>query len=750
MAVKGKPLKYTDAPAVDQRWKEQVGAAERIQNFRIDPEGDGWLADRGLEPWKDFSGESLLAADTTPYFDKKVDSCFVWTKQSTGQVYYFAEQGGELYYQWGNNNAATLSNFWRDKITIATDRKIRGVGDPGTQYIPYGNRLLIINGFDKPIWFYGDGRFRDFGFTIATPEAELIGVQDEYDKSTNRLKSGLGMPRFGPASTRIGLGDAENGDVNAFNYKMTFITDTGSESPIGNATSVGWECKTGYEFTRSVFINELPTGKEGVVARRLYRTKNRRTPSKSTANDSIYYLVREIEDNTATEYIDVAPDTALVTQAPDLNASVPISTTFQFGASWNNRIWLGGGPDNATRIIYSEAGFPEQFGALNYFDVGVGQGGHITKLFPFYNALLVFRERSIDVVRQGPTGLTISALSPDVGTMASNTICLVPGIGVCFLNRDGIYAVTGGLDGGSIFQVKKISQFVAKDLQAINVPALANATAAYSKKEKEYWIHFVRKGETVPTRGLVLHTYNGGFSQRGSTDKLKEYQWAFTALTVDPQGNFIIGTRPDWRLANGSASNPTTDNAIGTLVGLQVWSGANYFGKTLTAGSAGGQGERTYTGDEITITENIWESNWINFGDGSIKHRVFNVEMEMVSYGDNAIKLDWGYDYETTWNSAGTQKASKPEIVFTTKEDPVFGADKPSETKVPFKIGTSALKAGRIVTIRWDVNTGLVDNFRFRLRANTPYHVLGFTINYTSVDQLPLNQRTRLQKGQPY
>jgi len=746
MAVKGTILKYRDAPSVDQRWKESAGGAESIKSARIDPTGDGWLFDRGLEPWMQFP--AVLTSDTSPYMDTVVDSQFIWTKQSTGQVYHFIEQGGELYFLWGCSDNIAVSAFWDHKTTIATGRRTRKVGDVGTQYIPYGNRLLILNGYDKPIWFYGDNRHRLFGFTIATPQLELINVNPIYG-AVSDLQEGLPRPNF--AETRaIGLGDTENADRNSFSYRMSFVSDTGSESPLGLPSAVDWTNDATYKSRRGVLVNEVPTGGKGIVARRIYRTKNMRSRNGLTSNEQLYYLVKQLDDNSTTEFIDVIPDSSLVTPAPSLTDSDAISTTYQFGAAWNNRLFLGGGAGHPTRIIYSEAGLPEQFGAFNYFDIGSSTGGHITKIIGFYNSLLIFRERAIDVIRQGSQGLTISSLSPDVGTTASNTIQIVPGVGIVFLNKDGLYAATGGLEGGSQVRVVKISDLIGKAIQSINVAALPNCCAAYSKKEKEYWLHYVRKGETIPTRGIVLHTYNKSFSFRGPNTKDNEYLWSFSTIQTDPNGNFIFGTRPDWRLLNGSPSNPNTTGAFGSLVGLQVWSGAPYWGKVLSASES--QGTVTYTANNRPLDKNIWESNWINFGNSAIKHRVFNVEMEMVSYGDNPVVLEWGHDYDVTWYSAGEQKISKSEILYTTEEDPVFGPQDLTVSKAPFVIGEDLLRGGRIVVIRWDVNTKLVDNFRFRVSQQNgkPFHILGFSINHNSRDQLPLNQRARTGRNQPY
>jgi len=121
-----------------------------------------------------------------------------------------------------------------------------------------------------------------------------------------------------------------------------------------------------------------------------------------------------------------------------------------------------------------------------------------------------------------------------------------------------------------------------------------------------------------------------------------------------------------------------------------------------------------------------------------------------MSYGDYAIDLDWGQDYNSTWNSAPSQQPAKSEILFTTAEDPVFGPANPALTKVPFTVGASALKEGRLIRIRWDVQTSLVDNFRFRLKSDKPLHLLSYNLIYDSADQLPLNQRARGTSGQPW
>jgi len=754
MSVKGNKTAFTRARGIDQLWASETGAAEDIVSARIDPTGFGWRFDRGIEPWYDYSGATLGIGMSAPYLTTKMDSMFVWTKQQTGQVYHFFEQGGELYYLWGNNNVGSGVNFWKHRVTIDTGRNIPKLGEAGTQYIPFANRLLIINGNDKPILFYGEEKWREFGFLLPTPEVEVLDITPQYfDAGTSQyndnLLAGTARPSFGPASS-LGLGDDQLDDFSAYYYKMTYITDTGSESPLGKPTSLEWTISDNAQADRrfGVFLNEIPVGKQGVVARRIYRTKNQRLSTSANSRDQVYYLVRQINENGSTEMVDVVPDTALVNQAPDLTASSVISSQYIVGESWNGRLWLAGGAPHPTRIIYSDVGLPEQFGTFSYFDVGNTSGGHITQLFSYYNSLLVFREDAIDIIREGPTGLTISQLTPNVGTVAANTIQLVPGIGVVFLTRDGFYAVNGGLDGGSAVSVTKISKALQKEMEGINPSALSSACAVYSKKEREYWCHYTRKGIQTNSRGAVLHSDTGDWSLRHVTSDL-ERNWLFTAMAVDPRGNIILGTKPTWLTALGApGGNPDANGSQGYLVGPQVWSGSRTWGVKLTSSVAAQ--EVSFTGTDVTLPQNIWESSWYDFGDGSVKHRVFNVSAEIIAYGDNPLELEWGFDYDSTWYSAGTQKQAKPEIVYTIKEDPVFGPANPAVTKVPFTVGTSPLKGTRVIYLRWDVNTGLVDNFRFRIkRTGSPFQLLNYNINFDTREQLPLNQRTRITKGQP-
>ena len=76
---------------------------------------------------------------------------------------------------------------------------------------------------------------------------------------------------------------------------------------------------------------------------------------------------------------------------------------------------------------------------------------------------------------------------------------------------------------------------------------------------------------------------------------------------------------------------------------LHVWSGADFWGRKMTVSSYSG-GSAGYALADNGHPGCRWESNWMDFGDNSIKHRVFSVEAEIVSYGNLGLTLSWAQD----------------------------------------------------------------------------------------------------------
>jgi hypothetical protein len=726
------------AGGVDQRWRAETNAASEIVNLRIDDQGLGWVNDRGWEPvappavFDRYTGSDIQA----------IYSAFVWTLNQGAEVYYLQENGGALSWVHPNANtvlgAGTRSPLYNE---LDSGRAIPKSDDPGTQYIPHGRMLVILNGIDAPMKFYGGRRVELFGWH-SVPNAPYIYPPDpEYFEATGGSSKRNAQGTVAVRHTKprgLGKQDATvDTQTNHYKYKVSWISSTGSESPLSDATPALWTFTDAAEQGRyGVQVRDIPIGPAGTVARRLYRTKN--LIDLDNVDQSAYYYLAQIGDNSSTDYWDLIPDSLLGTPAPALTDSVTISPSLKFGASWNGRLWLGGGNAQSTRLIYSVAGAPEQFTAFNFFDVGVRQGGAITGLFAYFDTLLVFRERAIDIVLSNDegTGFTMTTLDPEVGTTAINTVALVPGLGVVFLSYDGVYLISGATGGvvGSL-TTKKISQPVQRELNRISVSSLARASAAYSHKEQEWWCHYPVDGNSKNSRGVVFHVIQGVWSMRHatSTSGIGAHEW--NAITTNPAGWFILA--PETKIVGSLAIGQTF---VGYNLGLQVWSAHSNEGKKINCTVAD---NGIYTKTSVAAgasLEGIWASTWDDFGDDSTHKRVLSVYVDVVTFGHNAITLDYATDYGTAYTTAGTVAPAVVDVYGGSSEDVVYGASTNANDSLAV-IAAGAWTHGRVTRLRWDVRTGLICWFRWRLRSTDRFHVLMYRTEYVPGDRRVLNVR---------
>lgn len=719
------------AGGVDQNLRPGKNRGSLVENFRYDDDM-GFINDRGWEPLVEapsFPGAVLESAYEEAF--SPVRFVNVWSRHQDAEVYFLYEKYGKLQYDFGN-----VGNSSNRNVVLDSNRNDPKADDPGTQLVPYGRFALVMNGHDKPQKFWGREIMEPFSWTSAPPAPRPLNVNPD-NTATGGAQSALdgesATIRFATGSTVIGMGLTDSGATNQFSYRVTFISNTGSESPLSAAATLTWEIDTTIaasfqQFRYAVCVQDVPIGPNGTVKRRLYRTKNKRDGL--TGAGDTYYLVAEINENVSTFFVDIVPDNQLVVAIDVATFSQPISHGHKYGAAWNNQMWVGGGEASPTRLIFSKPNLPEEFPRFNYFDVGVRQGGAIRALYPYYNSLLVFRERAIDVVTvsgvqsDGTPTYTIGALDQNIGTTATNTIQLVPGIGVVFLTRNGFYAISGGLQGGAVHSVQKISDPINKEMKRLTTTAVARATAVYSDREKEYWCHYPADGQTENNRGAVLHTRSLQWSLRNGTGM------KFTHLSTDPNGWIIIGL---W-------NDPTISKTIqtGDKSGLQVWSAARAWGKYLAYINTS-QGTINFTISDRPRPESVWRSVWDDLGDSNIKKQILHVEVEVMTTGDNEVELLFGRDHQDVLTSAGVSSPQTNENYGTTSSQPVYGPGAPAKYAATW--GTSRWTQGHVTRMRWDPKSEMCSHFIFELRSNGLFHVLAYKLEYRPSAQKTIHQR---------
>ena len=709
--MKTNPTKSTQFEGVDERYLAKHSKAGKIKNLKVDPEGLGLSNECGWEPlhYRQLNPTGLL--NYTQVLNMEFKPCralSVWARHDGAEVYYLKEADGVLNYAMGNRTSLSVAHY--DHVTLSSGRHEPKPNEIGTQFIPYGRFNLIINGYDEPFMFFGRGYVRPFGFRLPTPTPSVMDVEPDYYSNASATTDDKTCIHFSEKGTK-GLGNSAVGDANTYRYKMSFITDTGSESPLSDAAVVNWTITAGNEGRYGVMLNDVPTGPKGTVARRIYRTPN--LEDGQVSGKGVFYFVKQIDDNITKQWTDIISDSHLTIEAPSIADSVILGHGHNVGTEWDNRLWIAKG----NKVLYSDKNKPEQFGAFNYFDMGIQNGGHVTAIVPYYSSLIVFRENSISMIRPTTEGYTIGQISGNIGTSATNTIKVVPNVGVMFLTKKGLYNLSGGLQGGSQVSIQAITTDVTETIQRISANALPRATATYSSKEQEYWCHFPIDGDTENSMGIVLHTQTGQYSLR-YTDNRKDMK--FTQLDTDPEGWIIIGTIP--RETTGSA---IPENQIWKNVGLQVWSAINMKGYIYQDAKAGFESPhyeyQIIEGD--TREEALYESVWMHLGINQ-KIRVSSIEVDIITQGNNQINFEYGIDETDDWNTTKSVQQQVPDR----NNDVTYGVTGTTQTDDAI-INTSDYGDNRYTRLRFDVSTRQVRSFRFRLKSTSVFHVVSYNLH---------------------
>lgn len=705
---------------IDQNIYAADNTASDITNFRWHEAG-GFINDIGWEPLLPLDEGSLVALTDDEIIERYAATRFlgVWSKHEGAEIYYLYERNGNLQYDYGNIGAATTNN-----VILASNRMIPKSDDPGTQLIGCKRFALILNGYDKPLKFWGRNRIEQFGWSLPPGRMSVMEPQPTAIRTsgaTELVDPNKSAILFG-STEQIGLGNPDNGSENHYSWCVAFLSNTGSISPMSDAVSTKWSITDSHDVGKfGVVLQDVPIGPEGTVGRIIYRTKNM-TDGLSASINTFYEAFR-IDDNVSTIAIDTIPDSLLSATPADLQASAPIAHGYKYGILWNNRIWLAGGSVNPNTIIYSEAGKYEQFGAFSYFETSARNGGAITGMIDYYNALLIFREQSIEIITVNASGgFSISTLDPFVGTKATNTIKFIPNIGVVFLTDEGVYALSGGLTGGSSYKAVSISSQLGEEWKLLTTTALARASAVYSKKEQEYWVMYPSEGLNENNRGAVFHIATKGWTLRNTSGRANNQgNLSFTQLATDPIGQIIMGTAPTY---TGTYST----NRSWPGIGLQVWSRAAFAGQQYVYDSSTGSGA-SYAVTKATKIESGITSRWEDMGSLEIQKTIAHVQLECMSQGNNTIPCYYMVDNQYTVNSASPAPMQQSEYYNTTRSQNILS----DTTGRPKAVWDSTVwERNKRIYVRYDIGSTKCSTFAFRLVSTNYLHLLTYRIAYTA------------------
>ena len=690
---------------INQLLPQPPESATEMVNFTIDPHTGGWDNRLGYE--KFFPGDALYH----PFNDtERIQSMYIWTTHGGARTYHIYETAAtgastcDLKFTVGNVHITTGGGA----VDLDLGRSIPLTNEPGTSYEPMGRILIITNGYDMPIKIDGD-QITELGWTRVPNPPSVLRVDPNnsagsnqaympfYDFTAEHFGGILETSSLHTMYEYYGLGDPTVGATNTYKWKVTWINSAGSESPISPSSSlVSWVVASSHPYRMAVYIDNIAIGPAGTVARRIYRTKNLRE-SPDVGADEVYYFVEEIDNNTETNYVDFLPDAAMNSLAPQNVDSVPLPTLApRITASFKGTLFIDGGNQDPTKLFYSQPGQPDSYAASSYFDVGSREGGGIVGLVSFYNQLIVFRENAIDLIRGNPVaGFKIVPFSEGIGTDAPDTITVIKGLGVVFLAKDGVYRISGGMDGGAVLNIERLTDGLLKTLDRISKQARPRSVATFSHKWREWHCYVPVDGGTKPTLGLVFHIDNGQWSTREG--------FPVGAISTTKDGDLVFGTN------TGKEVGATTWEC-----GLFVVSRKRSFGYTTPVVPDGG----TFTVDRAPVAS-TYRSAWLDFGNSQKKKFIKYVYVYALTRGDNTIPMTYYMDFGDSGTTAAPVKQQRPDHA----DQNVYGTG---------VWGVATWEEPYLTEFRYPIAQKGSSYFSFEIETSNDMVVLGYSVEFTS------------------
>ena len=703
------------AGGLEESLPQQIENAGRVENWIAERRTGAWSSRLGYEPYQPgaLSNWNPFATDGPVYGLH----CAQGLAGGARQHILYCERGNlNLLYE--ATGAVML------KRTLQSGRNVPTPTEPGPQFLDTAHGILVTNGYDAPVlvtpWPLGNSAesdaalssiIRPFGFTVpAAPQPRRVQPMLPASPPASSIATGGGATTLWCLADSKGIADGGRWGVgfrentgNApkqvlLGYAVSHISTTGSEGPRSSiqATSFDVPNDANSKGFRYAVALEVAPGAPGTVARKIYRTANY-SEDGAVVGDTTLYLAGLIRNNVDEFYFDAVRAADLGEAAALVSGGPFPAPRARFSALFRQCLFLDGGVEEPYTLFYSAPSRIEQFSALQSLELG-SDGGGITALYGDYALLVVFREHGIDVV-QGDfaSGFTISTLSRTLRCHASNSVQRVPGLGVVFLAVDGVYALVGGLEGGAVADVVKLSAGYDRTIERITPDCHPKAVAIYSAAAREYQLHVPVDGNDRCNLGLVLHI-----------DKLQRSPdlSAWSTRVGFPVGS--LSTTHNGAVLFGH--NVGNEGAATDERGIFVMSGARAMGGTIPA-----QGSFTAGAPPVST----YRSAWCDFGDAQLLKQVQYVTLWVMTTGSPTITIRWYKDFDLTGTTERTYVMQPPDKAVM----PVFD--------------TVVLDAGaqyrdeRFVPLRYAVAVQSCAHFCFEVSTSDDVTLIGYEYGYS-------------------
>jgi len=295
-----------------------------------------------------------------------------------------------------------------------------------------------------------------------------------------------------------------------YRYRVQYFNNRGIRSPASapselvTFTNLGG---TGAQDEAAHFIAlSTPIGDSSVIGRIVWRTQNTNDSNGDPVNGYAdqYFFHSIILDNCTVGIMDGLLDSELG-ETLNANAYGPWPVATKYVAAFKGTMFAAGVSE--AQVYFSAPLEPENFPFDNVIDLGDASLGSITGLYPTRNALVVFKQRGIQLIKGDPVnGFSPIILTRDVGCAAPNTVKDVPGVGLCFLSEFGVFAMQGALENeGFPTRVLPIHVPIGDIVRSMNTAALIGACGEVYHAGKEYWLNIPTLGSARNNLSLIFH-----------------------------------------------------------------------------------------------------------------------------------------------------------------------------------------------------------------------------------------------------
>ena len=435
--------------------------------------------------------------------------------------------GNKLYCHWG------AIKTWKQLVAATESGLPKASGAPRplsndsetvSGFIPFNNGVIFYDGKGPPL-FINNQLYCDFLGFSSVPSAPVVrGPENANQTETETHGEGsYGYSWHGGLGTP---GDRLNGEDShilkgSWSYKCQYESYQGDLSALSDVSAdvqygpkkaspairrlqafagsswEGYGTEVGVLASPGALVRDLSRGAAVIVPEavpantkfvRVLRTKD------LERNETDYYVAWKVPSPGSVLH-DWVYDKGLTILALDV---YPIPS-FSAACMFNGSLVILDKSD----VRQSEPGFPGTFLRKNRLTI-TADGRQGTAVFSIGRSLFAATDTSIVDCTDFARPITVSRT---IGVAGPNCWCFVPGAGIVFISRQGVYRLS---PSGSGTEIDKLSVDIENMWRTnINVGKLRTSVVWYSRKHNELRVAVAKKGQTANT--LILAYSNGGW-----------------------------------------------------------------------------------------------------------------------------------------------------------------------------------------------------------------------------------------------